>query len=455
MTMGSTLEMADVVDRAHAYESQFERIETAASGKTPTWLMRIRKGAIARFLELGFPTTRREEWRFTNVSKIADGSFAPAGEDDSAITFAQIEPFAIGDTGMHRLVFVNGRFAPALSTAGSAPDGVSVSSLAESLKNSDPALEPHLARFAKFDARPFVALNTALMQDGAFVLVARGKVIETPIHVLNVSTASQPGIVSYPRNLFVLESNSQATIVETYVGLGGATYFTNAVTEIAVKDNAVLDHYKIGQEGEGGLHIGMLGLVQHRSSTVTSHTVTLGGALVRNEMHIVLDGEGCESTLNGLYMVNGTQHVDNHLIVEHAKAHCNSREFFKGILDDHGKGIFTGRIIVREGAQKTDAKQTNQSLLLSNDAQVESNPQLEIYANDVRCTHGATIGQVDTEALFYLRSRGMSEATARSLLIYAFAHESIEHIRIDALRSRLDGLLFDRLPHTDLLREKV
>ena len=452
---GSTLIMADVDDTSQAYGAQFAQIEAAASGDAQSWLMPIRKAAMARFTELGFPTTRDEEWRFTNVSGIAKGSFVPATRSDVNIDAARLEPFTDFASGVYRLVFVDGRLSEELSSIESLPSGVTIRSLKVALEGGDPVLEPHLARYAKYADHAFVALNTALMEDGAVIHVGKGCVVEQPIHLLFVSTAAEPNTATFPRTLIVVESGAQATIAEVYVGLGDATYFTNAVTEIIARENAVVDHYNIGRDADAGLHIGSLQIHQDRNSNVTSHSITLGGALVRNHVHTILDGEGCECTLNGLYLVDGNQHVDNHLIVEHAKPHCDSREFYKGVLDGKGKGIFSGRIIVREDAQKTDAKQTNQSLLLSGDAQVESMPQLEILADDVKCTHGATIGQVNDEALFYLRTRGMSQDSARSMLVFAFAREIVEKIRIESLRTRLNDTLFDRLPHGDMIRGVV
>jgi Fe-S cluster assembly protein SufD len=242
-------------------------------------------------------------------------------------------------------------------------------------------------------------------------------------------------------------------IVESYVGLENGVYFTNAVTEIVAADNAVVDHYKVGREGPEAFHLATLQISQGRSSDVASHTITLGGSLVRNDINVLLAGEGGECTLNGFYMAGGSQLVDNHLFVDHAVPHCNSREVFKGILDGKSRGIFSGRIYVRENAQKTDAKQSNASLLLSPDAQIESKPQLEILADDVKCTHGATIGQVSEDAVFYLRSRGLTDEAARSLLVYAFARESIGHVQLESLRARLERLLFERLPQGHVLWE--
>ena len=454
MTSG-TLTTMDVEDTAQTYYARLQQIEASDSGGGKAWFMPIRKAAMARFSELGFPTTRDEEWRFTNVSVIANGAFVPAARTDAAIDTKRLDPVTVCASGAHRLVFVDGRLCEKLSAIGSLPDGLTIRSLKAALASDDPVLEPHLAHHANYADHAFVALNTALMEDGTVIHVGKGRVVEQPIHLFYVSTAAKPAVATFPRTLIILEPGSQATIVETYVGLGDATYFTNAVTEIIVRENAVLDHYRIGSEGDGGLHIGSLYIHQSRSSNISSNSVTLGGALVRNDVHTVLDGEGCECTLNGFYLADGTRHIDNHLIVDHAKPHGDSREFYKGVLDGKGRGIFSGKIIVRKDAQKTDAKQTNQTLLLSADAQVESKPQLEILADDVKCTHGATIGQINGEALFYLRSRGMSEQSAHSMLVYAFAREIIEKIRVESLRTRLNDTLFDRLPHGDSIRGLV
>ena len=447
--------MIDVQEGKDVYVAQFERIEEASSRNGQAWLLPIRRAAMARFVELGFPTTKHEEWRSTNVARIANTVFELENSGAVDVSRGELEPFTFGDSAGGLVVFVNGRFAPELSLIPRLPDGVKVGSLAEAMQTDPGLVEPHLARHACYQQQPFTALNTAFMEDGAFVYVPKGKVVVEPIHLLFLTTASERALVTHPRNLIVAEPSSQVTVVETYAGLGDGVYFTNAVTEIIARENSVIDHYKIVREGGAAFHMATLQLHQERSSTVDAHTVCLGGILVRNDINTVLDGEGCECTLNGLYLVIGKEHVDNHLVVDHASPHCNSREFFKGILDGHGRGVFSGRIIVRKDAQKTDAKQTNRSLLLSQDARVESKPQLEILANDVKCTHGATIGQVSEEALFYLRSRGLSKEAARSLLVFAFAGECLDRVRIKPLRAQLETLLLARLPQGNLLREAV
>ncbi len=449
--------MIEVMDERDTLLTHFTRFERTATNDPAGWFLPIRKAAFAHFAELGFPTTDDEEWRFTNVNALAATRFESPHAVSCKVSAEQLSALLFDAPAQTRLVFVNGRYAPSLSVGKPVSDVVRVASLSASLVGSRSVLETHLARHAAYDTESFTALNTALWEDGALVYISRRTAVEAPIHIVHVTTTPgpvpAPALAVHPRNLIVLEESSQATVVETYIGLGSAPCFTNAVTELVAGDNAVLDHYKLVREGESAYHIGRTQIHQYRSANVSSHTITLDGGLVRNDIHVVLDGEGGDCTLNGLYMLNDAQHVDNHLIVEHAKPHCFSREFFKGILDGKSKGIFSGRIIVRKGAQKTDAKQTNRSLLLSADAQVESRPQLEIFADDVKCTHGATIGQVNADALFYLRSRGLSAEAARSLLVHAFARESIALVKLEPLRRHLDELLVSRLPGGELFRE--
>ncbi len=443
--------MKQALDRTDHYLDQFEQLER--DGMRPSWLPAARREAIACFAELGFPTTRDEEWRYTSVQAIAQTTFQLDAGDTSSVPPEQLEPLIL--PGMAAvLVFVDGRHCPQYAPARTIPAGVEVANLTEVAAQGTAALESNLAMYAAYESNPFVALNTAFVKDGAFVHIPRGVVIDAPIQLLYVSTGvAGPPRMTQPRNLIVADACSQATIIESYAGLNGGRYCTNTVTEIIAGDSSAVDHYKIGQESNGALHIGALQIHQERDSHVSSHVASLGGLLVRNDIGSVLAGEGGDCTLTGLYLADQKQHVDNHLVVDHAKPHCNSREYFRGVLDGHGRGVFSGRIIVREQAQKTDAKQTNKSLLLSKDAQVESKPQLEIFADDVKCTHGATIGQVSEEAVFYLRTRGLAEPTARSLLVAAFARESLADVRPAELRKRLDAMVLARLPHGQLLRE--
>ncbi len=444
--------MIAVQEKKSIYRSMFERFEQDRAGADPAWLAEIRKSAFARFSGLGFPTTSDEEWRYTNVGPIAATQFEPADTDCKLPTPEEVSPFQFDLAGGCLLVFVNGRFSPDLSSLTPLPDGVEVLSLAEAIRSGNSLLQAHLARHVDFQDQAFAALNTAFMEDGAFIHIPRGVVVKEPIHLLHLSQPNDRATLTHPRHLIVADENSEVTVVESYAGLADEVYFTNAVTEIVVGENAKVDHYKVERESARALHVATRQVHQFRSSNVSSHTVSFGGGLIRNNINAVLDGEGCDCTLNGLYVLAGEQHVDNHLRVDHAKPHCNSWEFFKGVLDEKSKAVFTGRIVVHKDAQKTDAKQSNMNLLLSEDALVSTKPQLEILADDVKCTHGATIGQINPEAIFYLRTRGIGEEAARSLLIYAFAGESIGQIRLGALRDQLQNLLSSRLPHGDSLR---
>jgi len=437
--------MVEISKELENYLSDFERFEKNGAVKGPSWVHQIRKAAFARFAALGFPTTRHEEWKYTSVAPIVKVRFQPAAYELDGLTAARLTRVALGEGTCAQLVFVNGCYSRELSFFRSLPEGVKAGSLAAAL-HADPAgVEPYLARYASYQDHPFVALNTAFMEDGAFVYIPQGKIVEEPIHLLFVSTARGQSTVSYPRNLIVVGNDSQATIVESYVGLGNEVYFTDVVSEILAGENTVLAHYKLEQEGEEAFHIATLQTHLDRNCNFSSHSIALGGALVRNDVNAVLEGEGSECTLNGFYMVTGRQHVDNHTRIDHVKPHCSSRELYKGVLDGRSRGVFNGKIYVHRAAQKTDAKQTNKNLLLSEDAVINTKPQLEIYADDVKCIHGSTIGQLDQDAIFYLRSRGIGLEAARSLLTYAFASEMISQIKVEPIRAQLDNLLMTRL----------
>jgi Fe-S cluster assembly protein SufD len=315
-------------------------------------------------------------------------------------------------------------------------------------------LEPYLARYARYQDHSFVALNTAFIEDGAFVSIPSGKIVEEPIHLFFVSTAAGEATVSHPRNLILVGNDSQVTIVESYVGLNHGVTWTNAVTEIVVGESAVVEHYKLQWEREEAFHTATLQVHESRSSNFTSHSVALGGSLVRNEVNVALDGEGGECTLNGLYLATGRQHVDNHTRIDHVKPHCTSRELYKGVLEGKARGVFNGKIYVHKAAQKTDARQTNKNLLLSADASVDTKPQLEIYNNDVKCTHGSTIGQLDEDALFYLRARGIGLETARSLLTYGFISDIVGRIKLASIRDQLESFVTTRLEQRSHLKEQ-
>jgi Fe-S cluster assembly protein SufD len=321
-----------------------------------------------------------------------------------------------------------------------------VGSLAQELTNNPGAIEPHLGRYLDIERDPFSALNTAFIEDGAYINIPPGIVLESPIHLLFISTAHDTPVVTHPRNLIVVGENSQATIIEDYVSLGrGAKALCNTATELVAGDHSITSHYMIEREDESTFNISTLRIQQGRTADVASHSVLAGGALVRNNVHPVLAGEGGECLINGLFMGRNRQHLDNYMLVEHASPHCGSRQFYNGILDGHAHGVFHGRIIVHKDAQKTDAKQTNRNLLLSDTAQIDTKPQLEIYADDVKCTHGATIGQIEENALFYLRSRGIDKASARRLLLFAFASECLDRMRTGPARAYVENLIQQKL----------
>lgn len=438
------------VDR---YLARFGEFAGERSRSEPRWLTRLRRDAIARFGELGFPSPRDEAWRFTPVSAVIQTPFEPAPARRNGVAAGTLRTLTF--PAARRLVFVNGHVSLELSTVDVLPPGVVVGSLAEAVVTTPELVEPHLGRAVRFDEQPFAALNTAFWVDGAFVYLPAGSVLRQPIHLLFLGTGAGGAEVAFPRSLIVAEAGSQAAIVESYVGLGDGTYFTCAVTELEVGPNAVLDHTKVQQESLAAYHIATQQLVQKRDSVFTSSFISTGGALVRTDVNGLLDGEGVDCTLNGLYLAGGRQHVDTHMLVEHAQPHGTSRELYKGILDGQARAVFNGRIYVRPGAQKTDAKQSNRNLLLSDEALVNSNPQLEIFANDVRCTHGSTVGQLDQEAIYYLRTRGIGAAAARSILTYAFASDVLSRIRVEPVRRDLEQLLLSRLPEGDVVRQAM
>ncbi len=444
------------VDPRAPYREAFERVSCSRAEHEPGRIGSLRSEAIGRFEELGFPTKRLEEWRSTDVRPIAQSSItfeASAG----LVTESDVADYRYPDTC--ELVLVNGVYRPELSRLADLPEGVVVSSLVEAWSEHPDLVEPHLGCHAKFESHAFVALNTALHENGVFVFVPRGVVVETPIHVLHIGRGAAQAVASFPRNLFVAEESSQCRVIEQYATAeasqtAGST-FVAPVTEIILAPSAVVDHYKLQRESTDAFHMATFQIYLERASNFTSQSISWGGGLVRNDVNAVLAGEGCEATLNGLYMVEGRQLVDNHMRVDHVAAHCDSHELFKGILEGHARAIFSGRIFVHKGAQKTDAKQTNRNLLLSPTALVNSNPQLEIFADDVRCTHGSTVGQLDELAVFYLRSRGIGEEAAKSLLTYAFAADIVQRIKDKSVRRDLEEFLFRRLPRGEVVRQAV
>lgn len=426
-----------------------QQLAQSPSSTQPAWLSPVRKAGAAHFAALGFPTTKHEDWRFTNVAPLTKLNFKPATGGE--VTAETVKAALFGTLPAHRLVFVNGQFSAALSTVGQLPSGVTVKNLAAAMTENSALIEKYLAQQATGEGDGFAALNNATFRDGGFVHIAAGKVLEQPVHLLYISTVNESGATVQARNLFIAEANSQATVLESYVTTTEAAYFTNVVTEIVAADNAVFEHVKVQDESLAAYHIAALHAKLGRACNFASHSFALGAKLSRNNIRTNLAGEGLEAILNGLYLTRGDQLADHHMIVEHAQPNCASHEYFNGILDDKSKGVFHGRIYVHPIAQKTDAKQTNKNLLLSEDATADTKPQLEIYADDVKCTHGATIGQLNDESIFYLRARGIGPDTARRMLIHAFAGEIIERIKHETAREELDKVVWDRLEANPLV----
>lgn len=431
----------------------FDAVEKDSASREPSWVLPLRKAGMARFAELGFPTTKLEDWRFTNVARIAKLPFIPAG-NGGAVHADALDTFAFSKIEGSRLVFIDGICSTELSRIEPLEEGVIVSNLANALNESSDLIEQHLGQYAREQDNAFTAMNTALFSDGAFIHVPAGRILENPVRLLFVSTAAEEGATTNVRNLIVAGANSQFTLIESHVALQDAAYFTNAVSEFEIGENARVEHIKFQDESKQAFHIAALHAHLERSCNFTSHSIAAGGRISRNNLRTNLDGEGVVATLNGLYMTSGEQLADHHMVVDHAKPNCESHEYFNGILADHSRGVFHGRIHVHQIAQKTDAKQTNKNILLSDNATANTKPQLEIYADDVKCTHGATIGQLNDEAIFYLRARGIGVDKARNMLMEAFAGEIIDRIACEPAHDELDAIVWKRL-ETDLHLQDV
>jgi len=426
--------------------ADYETFVASTNGRMPAWVRELRDRGIQRFAEAGFPSTKEEWWRFTSVEPIARGRFVePTKQTTPAdLSDALRDVEAAGGRGAHVAVFHNGRFVRDRSSLDGLPKGVVIGGLLEALESHPDMVRQYLGQVADIESNPFTALNTAFFRDGAFVHVARNVVVEQPIQLVFVSSGNGEPWVAHPRNLVVFEEGAQASLIEQYAGSGGS-YWTNVVSELVLGENAVVDAYRLQQEREDAFHMAASYSRQDRSSVYTSVLFAFGSRLSRHDIRATLDGEGAECTLNGLSVLRGEQHVDHHTTLEHAKPHCPSWEVFNGIYDDRARGVFTGRIIVDPGAQRTDSKQTNNNLLLTEDARADSQPQLEIYADDVKCTHGATLGPIDDKAMFYLQSRGLDREDARALLTYGFGAEILNSVSVESLRAHLDALLQARL----------
>ncbi|MCP5517612.1 MAG: Fe-S cluster assembly protein SufD [Verrucomicrobiales bacterium] len=412
----------------------------------PSWLLALRQAGLAAFAATGLPTTQDEDWRFTNLAPLRQFEFTPTlGQSPVDIPTEALDGLAFHELDAARLVFVDGHYAPALSSPPAEESGFEIRPLSEALAAEPGTLERELAGHAALEGAPFTALNQAYFTDGALVRVAAGRELAKPLHVLFVSSGTRPGLAVHPRNLILIGDGAAATIIEHYVGLQEQATLTNAVTELVVGDGARVEHLRFQEEAVSAFHFGMLRLRQGRESNVSAHSISLGARIFRHHVDPTLEGERTECVLNGLYLARGRQLADHHMVVDHARPNGASHEYFNGILADQARGVFHGRILVRPGAQKTDAKQTNKNILLSDDAQVNTKPQLEIYADDVKCTHGATIGQLDPDSIFYLRARGIPLETARRMLVHSFAGEITDRIRYAPAREEVDEIVWDWL----------
>ena len=419
-----------------AYRADYE-----AQAPVAEWLRALREAGIAQFEKSGFPTMKDEDWHFTSVAPIADSVFHLASETPS-ITPRDIKRFNFDRPDWHTIVFINGRYSADLSSSAGELPRARVSSLSGAIKSGKRSPERHLSKIATPAASAFTALNAAFVDDGAFIEIAADTVVAKTIHLVFVSAGS--GTVSHPRNVIVAARHSRCSVVESYVAVGDAKYFTNAVTEIHVGEGARVDHYKLQREASGAFHVGTVQVHQAATSQFNSFSFATGGQLSRTNIYTTLDGEGASCTLNGLYLADGTQHIDHQTRIEHVRPNCPSREVYKGVLDGRSHGVFNGKVYVHPEAQKTDGKQSNNNLLLSPTARVDTKPQLEIFADDVKCTHGATVGRLDDMAMFYLNSRGIGPEAARTLLTYAFAADVLEMIELEPLRKALETIVLAR-----------
>lgn len=442
--------MTTTLTKHERYLEDFRALEQAADGSQPGWLCQLRHEAMARFEQLGFPTARRgnEKWKYTNIAPIADAAFwYSASPGMSRVKATALRRVAPRRKEWTTLVFVDGRYAPALSSVPSDGGGLRVASLAEAFHTEQGLVQQHVAKHAAFEDDGFAALNTAFLADGAFVHVAGGEV-HAPVHLLFVATDSAQPQVSYPRTLVVTERNTKLTLVETYVGLGEGAYFNDAVTEVVVGDGSAVDHYKVTLESANAFHVAMTRATVGQDALFSTTAFAKGGALARHDLHMALAGRGSSCRLNGLHLTAGREHIDNHVQIDHAAPYSQSYQYVKGILTGTSHAVYTGRVLIRKGAVKSNAKQADKNLILSERAEVDTKPSMEIYCDDVKATHGATAGQIAEaeEQIFYMRSRGLDEKTAAALLIRGFAKEILDTVRLEPLRAFLDGVTDRALP---------
>lgn len=446
----------------------YTRSSAHLTGQQLPWLKTLREKAMGEFAAHGLPGPYEEDWKYTRLKQIEQVEFFRAERPTAALLPEQLGTSLPACQGGYRLVFINGWYMESLSTVDRLPRGLVLCSFAQALRQQGAALESTLGNIASFEGQPFAALNTAFMEDGVFLRVAKDTSIDDPIHCLFLSTASADGSrprVSYPRLLMVLEDNAELSVVEHYLGIESLGMkslgikspelegqglednhnFTNSLTEILLHPGASLNHYKLQCESPHSSHIGGIHVEQRRASRFTSHNLSLGAALARNDIRIKLTGEDAKCCLNGIYLVGGRQHVDNHTQIDHLVPGCCSDELYKGVIQGRARAVFNGKVVVHPAAQQSDARQINKNLLLSEKAEVDTKPELQIYADDVKCSHGATVGQLDTQALFYLQSRGISQTDAEALLVYAFVSEVLEGIDHPGIQPLIQVPLLDQL----------
>lgn len=440
--------MNAVNEAVRPYAEGFKAIEHERAGDTPAWLANLRHDAFSRFAKHGFPSEREEDWKYTSTRPLEKRAFSQATATSTPVAASNIAAVLLQEMPAHTLVFVNGRHAPVFSTVSSQTSGLRISNLGQALEQNADELQPYLMPESLWADDAFTALNTAFLQDGIVIGIDAKVRLDRPLQLLFVSTQQTPHLACHPRILVWLGHDAHAILVETYFGLEGAGNFTNSFTQITLAEGAQLEHLRLQRESQEDFHVSRVHITQQRDSRYLSHTLNLGGHWVRNDLNTRLEAPRAEAVFNGLYTVNGRQHVDNHTRIDHLAPDTRSDELYRGIINDQGRAVFNGKVVVAKHAVKTDASQTNNNLLLSRQGEIDTKPELEIYADDVKCSHGATIGQLDEQALFYLRSRGLDMETARGLLIGAFAVTVLDRITAPELRAFARRQLVTMLPQS-------
>jgi Fe-S cluster assembly protein SufD len=439
--------ITEIATPGNSYQEAFRALQESRRESRVSWLERLRENAMDSFQELGFPSVKNEEWKYTNVAPIARVDFKPSisAETVSEADATQLASFGVAEAAESQLIFVNGKLRDDLSSLSGLPAEVVALDISQAIADErySEIVRKHLARSADHVTNGFTALNTAFVSNGAFVYLPSNVIVKAPLHLLFISDGAQTA--SFPRVLVVAEENSSATLIENYVSTHDAQYFTNAVVEVVLKESARLEHIKLQRESIEAFHVATTVADLGPNSSYDTTTITFGAQLSRHDIGVVMDHEGVECWIDGLYLITTGQHADTHSVIDHRKPHCTSHQLYKGILDGKSRAVFNGKIFVRHDAQKTDAMQTNKNLLLSNEARVDTKPQLEILADDVKCAHGAAVGQIDEDELFYLETRGIHHDLARNLLTYGFAEEVIGKIKFDSIRAQLDEAVLNRL----------